>query len=293
MKFLLIDGNSIGFAAHRTTKLHAGTQEVQAVFGFMKSLRSLLGTYKDYMPIVLWDGRSWRKDVSADYKANRDKDPRMVIERESYKPQKVLIARGLKLLGVKQAFSVNMEADDLAAMFVDKLKDHEIVLVTGDKDWLQLVDDNVIWYDPIRDNTVNIHTFEEFTGYKSPEHFVQGKCLHGDVSDNVKGVGGIGEKGAEEFMRCFDAVQDFFDAPMDAKWPKKWIDFHSNAKGGHENYAKNQQLMNLRTTMRPKPENYSLIKNTIDEDGFSEFCGELAFHSILRDFDNWMKPFRS
>ena len=72
---MLIDGNSIGFASHQSTKLTYNNESVQAIFGFIKTLKRLKERFRDYEPIILWDGESWRYQLYSDYKGNR-KDPK-------------------------------------------------------------------------------------------------------------------------------------------------------------------------------------------------------------------------
>ena len=73
----LIDGNSVGHAAHRATKLRSGDMETQAVFGMLRSIRDMKVERPNFEPIVLWDGRAqWRFDLHPEYKSNRDNDPK-------------------------------------------------------------------------------------------------------------------------------------------------------------------------------------------------------------------------
>ena len=123
-RYLLIDGNSIGHAANNGTPLHVGTQQVQAIFGFVRSMRALMGVYGALTPLVLWDGASWRKMQFPDYKANRDKEATKSYEikaqaaKESFKKQVPAIRKALTLLGIDQIMAANMEADDLAGILV-------------------------------------------------------------------------------------------------------------------------------------------------------------------------------
>ncbi|OAB55683.1 hypothetical protein AY600_02065 [Phormidium willei BDU 130791] len=303
---LLIDGNSVGFAAHASPRLHAAGMETQAVFGFMRTMRVLATTFRGAKPIVFWDGKSWRKEVSADYKANRDDNPKMKKQRDAYKAQRPHISRGLQKLGVTQMMAMNMEADDLIAITVRRFKGkRRMVVISADKDLLQLVDRGVDWYDPIKENRVTHGDFAEYTGYANPQQFVQGKALHGDPSDNLKGVGGIGEKAAPLLLQEFGTVRDFIKRFREegescipdslSRYRSKLIKFANNEDGGCDRFKENFRLMCLLSpeTFGPKPEKLTRQQQPFDAEGFEDFCAELAFNSILKSFNDWTAPFNT
>lgn len=292
---LIIDGNAIGFAAHQGTKLTAGGRETQAVFGTLRTIRNLIVEHRDHTTIVLWDGRSWRRDELETYKGNREDDPKKVEMRRAYKAQRPLIAKALTSLAVTQMMAANMEADDLAGILWREFRaeGRPIKLITGDGDWLQFVGRGVLWHDTRKDKTVSLGTFERETGYRNPDAFVQGKALRGDNSDNISGVGGIGEKGAQELLGTFGSVEDFV-ASVEAgnrNHKKKWLDFADNVTGGRDIFQRNMRLMDLRRTDLPKPQRLTITKGTFDKAQFATLCAELAFHSILADLPKWVGPF--
>lgn len=303
-RYLIVDGNSIAHAANAGTPLNVGQTEVQAIYGVMRTMRSKVAIYAGHKPIVLWDGASWRKNQFADYKANRDKkdsihEKRQALLKDSLKRQTPAIRKGLTLLGIDQIIASNMEADDLAGILVDRFSSRgdKSILLTADGDWIQLVDDNTIWIDPIHDRKVTAATFLEKTGVKSPRHFVELKALIGDVSDNVPGVGGIGEKGAKEFLATYDSVANFKNAYLDGtldqkKLPKKFRDLCDD-----ENklvaFGLNIDLMDLKSKRRPKPEGMTVTAGATDIQRFREFCDRLMFRSITQDLENWLGVFPS
>lgn len=297
--YLLIDGNSIGFAAQATKRLSIGGKEVQAIYGSLRMLRPVIAQNIMLRPIVLWDGRSWRKNEFAEYKANRDDNPKMKALRDAYKMQRPDISRALRMLGVWQLMAINYEADDLAGMLVKRAKrdGQKVIMLTADRDWLQLVGERVSWYDLVHNLRIDTANFQAITGYRNAEEFLAGKTLQGDGGDNIPGVGGIGEKGAKDLLERYASVGAFFEhAPnhlrLGEKLPKKWVDFLNNATGGHEKYLRNLRLMNLMQGA-PLPERLTLTKGTYDEAAFTEFCHEHAFRSILNEFADWLQPFRA
>ncbi len=148
---ILVDANSIGYAAQHAIKLYSGSMQTQAVFSFIKTMRELRQRYPHAGMVVLWDGRAeWRFEREPSYKSNRKSDPRMQQEHDAYKAQCPFIKRALKALGIKQMTSAIHEADDLAGILVQRFAsdpNNRILLITGDRDWLQLVKPNVSWRD--------------------------------------------------------------------------------------------------------------------------------------------------
>lgn len=308
-EFLLIDGNSLGFAAQSMKKLHMGTQETQAIFGLLRSVRVLCDENPNAKPIVFWDGRSWRYQHFAKYKDGREKDPKAAAERESYKTQRPLIFKALKQLGVEQRIAMNMEADDLIALFTEKMTDNEkATVVSGDRDLLQLVKSNVQWLNPIKLPggklpkllRVTEETFAEDTGYESPSDFVKGKSFLGDASDNLKGVDGIGAKSAPMVVKTWPNVRDLIDdvrvrgdaaIPASLSRYKKKIKDFAASQEAQRNFAINFKLMRLTSAFIPDPERLQVIHMPFAPDDFKKTCQTLGFVSILKDFDNWTRVF--
>ncbi|NQZ54729.1 MAG: 5'-3' exonuclease [Piscirickettsiaceae bacterium] len=308
-KVILIDGNSLGYASHHTTKLHVGDQEVQAIFHCIKTMRKLLRTYSSYTPIILWDKHTqWRFDLHPMYKDGRDDTPEKVAERKAYHDQKPYIFKCLHLLGIGQLSAEEYEADDLAGYLTKHFTDQDIkvMLVTGDQDWIQLVSDKCVWYDTIRDKTVNANNFAEFTGYINAQYFVEGKALQGDGSDTIPGVGGIGAKGAPEFIMQYGGVARFLQLADEGKLPEKLPKVISrfannevppaSKKYGEllpvrDGFERNMKLMDLRNAKKPSAEATNAVKGKFNRAKFEELCGELAFQSILNNMDTWIQPF--
>ena len=311
MNYLLLDGNSIGRAANSSkTKLFSGEQETQAIYGFLRTLHKFAKTFKHHKPIVLWDGNAqWRKDIFPDYKANRKNlSSAQESDKKSYDSQKNLIYEAIKYLGVESLIDYSAEADDIAG-FLSKRLTGKIVLITGDRDWQQLVNENVVWIDHRTDKMCNSKNFKEITGFDDPMQFLEAKCLSGDTSDNIPGVGGFGGKAIKEFFENFGTVEEFiscakngehiilksgkllpslFTALANNETPK------SSKKYGTlppmiEGYQRNLKLMKLGDDYLPK-----ILKskdNFFDREKFKEFCENLLFNSIIDQLDDWQSTF--
>lgn len=299
------DGNSICHAAQarKSGKLYAGERETTAIFGGLMSVRKLLNQRLAARPIVLWDGRSWRHERFEDYKGNRTATAEQRAERAAYKAQRADIARGLHLLGLSQLLAGNMEADDLAAILTRKAlaAGDQVILVTGDKDWLQLVQPGVVWIDHKLDRKGTVESFQELTGFKTTKAFVDGKGLAGEAGDNVKPNTGVGEDTAVNLFQVFEDADHFLRTPIDeAKALYKAhhgkamyhgaVKFHGCPQA-QERFRWALELMDLSHPLIPAPTKISGTKAKVDVEKFRAFCAEFAFTSILSNFDAWIQPF--
>ncbi len=212
---IIVDANSIGYASQYAVKLYAGGMQTQAVFGFIKIMRDLRTRYPKGQIICLWDGKAeHRYALLPTYKGDRRADPKAQAEYEAYSKQRPYIQRALEHVGVVQMLSPEHEADDLAGILVNRFTakpDCKVLLLTGDKDWLQLMRHNVTWQD-LRDDRrlIKWSEFFEKTGYQTPFAFLQGKALQGDTSDCISGVGGIGELTAAQILAEHGSIMDFW-----------------------------------------------------------------------------------
>jgi 5'-3' exonuclease len=306
--YVLVDGNSVAYAAAASRPLNVGAQQVHVVYGMLRTLRAIVNTYPQLVPVILWDGATWRKDFFKEYKASRDKQgteekpltkSEMELQRvrESVRDQKKLVMEAFKLIGLTQMRAQNLEADDLAGMLCRRWKGMKIVLITGDEDWLQLLDQGVSWRDHRSDKRVSISTLKEIKGVDSGRQWLECKALMGDTSDEVPGVGGIGEKGAVELINTYGSVASFLNRINEGSikvetLPKK---FRALADDGEKQaiFTRNMRLMDLSSPYIPKPVDLRVWSKGYDRDKFQSFCRTLCFQSMLTDLDGWLSPFIS
>lgn len=299
---LLIDGNSLGYAAHGARKLTANGMETQAIFGFLRTVRNHILSNPNDKPLILWDGpRVWRYSSYDDYKGNRKTDQAKIADKEAYHKQVPIIMKACARLGIPQLIVDNMEADDLAGDLVAKCRGkQEIKLITGDQDWLQLVQPGVCWFDGRYDKFVDVRNFEEVTGFSSGIKFLQGKAIQGDSGDNLPGVGGLGEGAAKVILQEYGSVANFFklfdaeNIPKSlSRFRKKLIEFHGNTTGGRDKFKFNMNMMCLIKPVKIRPDYGKVVKlnHPINSDEFLKICQEFAFISIIKNSDKWLRPF--
>ena len=311
---LLVDGNSIAHACNSIARMSCGDMETQAIYGFLRTIRSLVGGSKHpgidrIVPYILWDGRAqFRYDLHPGYKGNRlAKTPDEEAAKQRFRDQMPYLYAALSALGIKQYRCPFLEADDLAGYFVRALTGAgvTVTMVSGDQDWLGLVNDKADWLDPIRDRRVDHFTFAEFTKTSGPKAYYHAKALQGDDSDNIPPIPRIGKQ-VIPFLEQWGSVDAYF-AAIDAgtyvpkKAGKKAVNLHYEdflaSPAGRAMFAKNLQLMDL---SQPLPPGFiPPLKDLVFADngkgsnpeGFIKLCERLAFLSILKTMDDYLATF--
>ncbi len=213
-KIMILDGNSLlfrAFYAMPPLKTKKG-QYTNAVYGFLSMLYKLLDTYSPEYICVAFDPKkpSFRHEQYKDYKATRAKAPNELVE------QFQLIRDVLNIHSIKCIEIDGFEADDVAGTFANAAEEQgaEVYLVTSDKDYLQLIDDStkVILTKKGVTNTEEMDVQAMWDTYGiSPAQFVDLKALMGDQSDNIPGVGGIGEKTALKLIQEYGSLDSVYE----------------------------------------------------------------------------------
>jgi 5'-3' exonuclease len=303
---VVVDGNSIAHANHNANVLTVGTMQVQAIFGMLKSLRAILqGIPGEKRLITFWDGKAeFRKELFPEYKGNREAmTPEEEASKAAFQRQTPFIEKSLELLGVRQYRSPLLEADDLAGHIIPRLSaaGTKVTMISGDKDWIQLVDENVTWVDPIRARSVNMSNFLEFTGYFNSAAFVQGKALVGDNSDNINGIYKLGDVTAQMLLAEWKDMNLFFKAVDDGTYTPKTRKSKTAASlhpeqllaspEGRALFQRNVKLMDLRLSRKPAPGEMVIRDGKADIAAFELFCHRMAFRSILAEWGMFLKAF--
>ncbi len=209
-KIYLIDVSSMFFRAFyaiRPLTSPTGTP-VNAVYGFLSMLSKLMKEEKpDYM-VFCYDRKeaSFRKELYDGYKANRSEMPEDLALQIPY------IKKIAVLLGIPSVEVDTFEADDLIGTLTKfaRRKNLDVVIVSGDKDFAQLIEDHVIIYDTMKDVRYDAQKALEKWGVGTAQ-FIDYLAIVGDTSDNVPGVKGIGEKGAVKLLQQFKDLEDIYE----------------------------------------------------------------------------------
>ena len=198
----LIDGSNQMYRAYHAIRGLTGPdgRSTNAVYGFVTMLRKLIADHNPQCIAAAFDlsGPTFRSELRDDYKANRAPMPSDLAEQIAY------VHQACEALGVQVLTFAGFEADDVIGTLAMRAvaEGRPVAIVTGDKDFFQLVDDasNVRVFNP-RDEGA----WYDAEGVKTkfgvtPEQVVDVLALMGDSIDNIKGVPGIGEKGARDLI---------------------------------------------------------------------------------------------
>ena len=207
-KFVLVDGNSLvnrAFYGLPVMRSLSG-KPCNAIYGFINMLLSVIGSEKPKYLVCVFDAgkHTFRHDIYPEYKGTRDKAPEDLIAQIT--DLKVL----LKSMGILVVEQVEIEADDIIGSFTRKFNE-EFILLSGDKDLLQLINDNTtVWLTKKGISDVLKVTepvlMSEF-GWK-PYQVIEMKSIMGDSSDNIPGIPGIGKVGAQKLIETYDNLDN-------------------------------------------------------------------------------------
>jgi len=244
---LLVDGNSLtyrAFFALPTDMATASGQVTNAVFGFTSMLAYVLNEQEPEGILVAFDRPepTFRHVAEPEYKAQREAAPDILRQ------QMGLVREVLEAVGIQTIDQAGWEADDLIATAADELvtRGKNVVIVTGDRDSYQLVNDEhdvKVMYNKRGVSDYALYDeagIAEKTGV-SPDLYVQYAALRGDNSDNLPGVPGVGEKTAAKLINKYGGLDGIF-ANVDEQTPK----LKSNLIENEERARKNLDLMLLR-----------------------------------------------
>ncbi|MBV9307458.1 MAG: DNA polymerase I, partial [Acidobacteriaceae bacterium] len=177
----------------------------EAIYIFHNMLRKLMANYKpDYIAAIFESTTpTFRSESFADYKANRAETPQDLSEQIPY------IRRLLEAMQIPILQFPGFEADDVIGAIAcrEPASPLEVVIVSSDKDMLQLVNERVFMLNPVKDDEwYDIPKVEEFMGVK-PLQIPDLLALKGDAVDNIPGAPGIGDKGAKDLIVRFGSVE--------------------------------------------------------------------------------------
>lgn len=212
-RLLLIDSNNLAVrCSFANQDLKNSLDESTSVhYGFFNTLINLKQTYPDYKFLCVWDGKSERRMAESEnavtkgiiksaYKANRKKDeqPKPLLD---FYAQAPFLKKAIEQTGIPQVRFNNFEADDVINSYCQALKkDNEIICLTSDQDYFQLLDDHVSVLDGMKQKMITKDDFMKEYGI-TPEQFCHIGSLTGDTSDNIPGVYGVGEKTALKLIQ--------------------------------------------------------------------------------------------
>lgn len=202
----LIDGSGYIFRAFYAIQ-RLSTKDgfpTNALFGFLKMVLKTIATANSSQVAIIFDAgrKTFRNDLYPEYKANRDECPPELVQQMPY------FRELSKAIGLPVLEAPGYEADDIIATLTAKLvaQKKDVVIVSGDKDLMQLVNDHVTIWDTMKDKRYKAPEVVEKFGV-GPTQVTEVLALTGDTSDNVPGVDGVGPKTAAQLIVKYRDVE--------------------------------------------------------------------------------------
>jgi len=277
----LIDGSGFIFRAYHALPpmTRADGTPVNAVFGFTKMVMKLIeDTDADHIAVIFDRARkTFRNDIYADYKANRDAPPEDLI------PQFALVREATLALNLPAVDMGGFEADDLIATYAKQAVEQgaDVTIVSSDKDLMQLVGERVTMYDAMKNREIGPDQVVEKFGV-GPEKVIEVQALAGDSSDNVPGVAGIGVKTAALLINEYGDLDTLLERAGEIKQPKRRESLLEQA----DMARLSRDLVTLRDDVPIDQPLSSFAAKDPDPDTLLAFLKEQTFKSLLSTMEN-------
>lgn len=211
-KLVVIDGNSIFYRSFYALPLltNSDGEYSNAVYGFAIQILHIIQSIKPKYIAVAFDvsKKTFRNKIFSDYKGTRKPMP------DELRSQIVPLKKMLSLMNIKISEQEGIEGDDIIGIISKRFLDTETIIVTGDRDTFQLVDDTTKVYFTKKGTSelkiIGPKELKEEYGV-SPKEFIDLKALQGDTADNIPGVAGVGPKTAIELIQKYGSIEGIYE----------------------------------------------------------------------------------
>ncbi|MBO6717993.1 MAG: DNA polymerase I [Rhizobiaceae bacterium] len=281
----LVDGSGYIFRAYHAlpplTRKSDGLP-VGAVSGFSNMLWKLMrdarntdvGVVPTHFAVIFdYSAKTFRHEIFKDYKANRSEPPEDLI------PQFGLIRTATKAFNLPCIEQEGYEADDLIATYARMMTEAggETTIISSDKDLMQLVNDHVGMYDPMKDRQIGIAEVVEKWGV-TPDKMIDLQALTGDSVDNVPGVPGIGPKTAAQLLAEFGDLDGLLERASEIKQQKR----RENIIEHTENARVSRELVRLKQDVPVEESIGDFVLQPPDGPKLVAFLKTMEFSSLTR-----------
>jgi DNA polymerase-1 len=276
-RLFLIDGSSYIFRAFFAIGHLSNSKGLptNATYGFTQMLLKVLKDRQpDYLAVVL-DSKAptFRSEIYKEYKANRPAMP------EGMAPQIPYIKKIIEAYRISTLEVDGYEADDVIGTVAKGVESEaDVVIITGDKDILQLVSDRITTYDTMKEKKFGVEEVIERFGVR-PEQAVEVMGLAGDAIDNIPGVPGIGEKTAMELIKVFGSIDNLL-THLDQVHQKK-VREKLEVYGGQARLSR--ELATIRTDVPISLHLKDFALRSPDVKSLREIFKTLEFNKLLKD----------
>lgn len=279
-RLFLIDGMSHIYRAYYAIRNLSSTKGLptNAIYGFTSMLRKLIQEQKpEYIGVALdLEGPTVRHEAYKDYKATRKPMPPDLVQQIPY------IRRVCDVFCVPVIGHTGFEADDVIGTLSKKAMERglQTIIVTSDKDMLQLVSDDILVLDAMKDNLIlDAKKVEEKLGVR-PDQVTDLLGLWGDTVDNIPGAPGIGEKGAKELIQTYGNLENLLK-----NWEKvKRKTYQESLRDNAEQIRMCRELVTIRRDLPIELDLSSLILCEPDRKAAFSLFSELEFKGLMQEF---------
>ncbi len=283
-KICLVDGSGYIFRAFYGLPPMTSPSgvPVNAVYGFTNMFLKLTNKIDCDYNLVLFDAKrqNFRNDFFPDYKATRKDIPEDLI------PQFPIIREAVNALRLNQLEIEGFEADDLIATYTSKAlsKGMEVIIVSADKDLMQLIRPGVSFYDPMKDKFFTPEDVKEKFGVY-PEKVPDVQALSGDSTDNVPGVPGIGPKTAAELVNTYGSLEEVLNHAGEIKQNKRRETLLANI----ENAKISLRLVTLKNDVPVEHDIEDYSFHCPDISNAESFVDKYGFNSLRLRVSKWVE----
>ena len=276
----LIDGSNQMYRAYHAIRglTRSDGKSTNATYGFITMLRKLLADHQPQYIAASFDlrGTTFRSQIAADYKATRSPMPADLAEQVPW------VHEACEALGVPIYTSEGYEADDVIGTMATKAAANgfEAAIVTGDKDFFQLVGDGIRVYNPKDEGT-----WYDADGVKqrwgvAPSQVCDVLALMGDSIDNVKGVPGIGEKGATELISTYGSLDALLQHAPEIKQKR----YREGLMTYADQARQSRELVTLRTDLELPFESERFKFKGADRERCYALFSKLEFRTLVPEY---------
>lgn len=282
-KLFLLDAYALIYRAYyaliRSPRVTSDGRNTSAVFGFCNVLDDILRKESPQYMAVCFDpphGKTFRHEVYAEYKAQRDKQPEDITASIPY-IKDIVRAMGIRVIEVDR-----YEADDVIGTLATMASGGDFVtyMMTPDKDYGQLVRDNVLMYRPaLKGQGFEVRGPKEICeryGIERPEQVIDLLALEGDASDNVPGCPGVGEKTASKLIAEFGSVENLLENTDRVKGALR-----TKISDNADQIRFSKFLVTIKTDVPLEMTPDELMRGDVDVDRLREIYQDLEFRSFM------------
>ena len=288
----LVDGSAYIYRAYHAIRGLTNSKGLptNAVFGFTRMLLKLIQDRAPEYVVMFFDakGPTFRHEIYKDYKANR---PPMPEDLSVQIPHIKDVTRGFNIKVVEMQ---GYEADDLIGTFGRRAEKAGffVVMVTGDKDFVQLITEKTIVWDPMQDKTMDLDAVREAYGVE-PHQMIDVMGLAGDSADNIPGVPGIGPKTALALIKTFGSIQQLY-AQIDTITKKKQ---HANLVQHKKQAYLSRDLVTIDAEVPLSFDSETFLYKAPDNTRLAELFKNLEFrqlqHALAKQTDLSQKQYQA